>query len=56
MVYRALGFTADGAVLIAPFSADNDGVPGTKPCFPASRWKLDFRKSTITRVEIKKKN
>jgi hypothetical protein len=56
VVYRAIGFTADGAVLIAPFSTDNDGDPGTKPCFPASRWKLDFRKSTITRVEVKRKN
>ena len=56
VVYRAIGFTADGAVLIAPISADNDGEPGTKPCFPVRRWKLDFRKSTITRVEIKKKN
>lgn len=55
VVYRAIGFIADGAVLIAPFSADNDGEPGTKPCFPVSRWRLDFRKSTITRVEMIKK-
>ena len=53
VVYRALGFTADGAVLIAPFSADS---AETKPCFPVSRWKLDFKKSTITRVEMMKKN
>ena len=56
VVYRAIGFTADGDVLIAPLSTDNDREPGTKPCFPSRHWRLDFQKGTITRVDMKKKN
>jgi hypothetical protein len=56
VVYRAIGFTTDGAVLIEPLSTDDDRERGTKPCFPVSRWKLNFRKNAIMRLETKKKN
>lgn len=56
VIYRATGFTADGAVLIEPLSTDDDRKPGTKPCFPVNRWRLDFRKNAISRVETKKKD
>ena len=50
VVYRALGFSDDGGVLISAMSTDDDREPGTKACFPESRWRLDFRQSRISPV------
>jgi hypothetical protein len=51
VVYQALGFSDDGQVLISAMSTDlEDRVPGTKACFPESRWKLDFHQNRISRV------
>jgi hypothetical protein len=50
VVYRPLGFAEDGRVLIKAMSTDNDREPGTKACFPESRWNLDFRRRTIVPV------
>jgi hypothetical protein len=49
-VYQALGFSDDGRVLISAMSTDGDRKPGTKACFPKSRWKLDFQQNRISRV------
>lgn len=50
VVYRALGFSKDGSVLISAMSTDDDREPGTRACFPESLWKLDFRSDAITRA------
>src|SRR5580704_8758530 len=51
VVYRPLGFTDDGRVEIKAMSTDDDREPGTKACFPESRWDLDFRRKTIVPVK-----
>ena len=51
VVYRPLGFTDDGRVVIKAMSRDDDRSPGTKPCFPEGRWNLDFRRKMITPVK-----
>jgi len=50
VVYRTLRFGEDGRVLISAISTDDDRELGTKPCFPDSLWKLDFRHNAITRL------
>jgi hypothetical protein len=49
LVYRAVGFAADGSVHIDAYPTEDDRSTGEKPCFSTSRWRLDFRKNTITR-------
>ncbi len=42
VVYRPLGFSKNGNILIRASSTDNDREEGTKRCFPESTWRLDF--------------
>jgi len=53
VVYRALGFSAGGGVLISAMSTDDDREEGTKACFAESHWKLDYRHGTISRAAPK---
>jgi len=55
VLFRILGVSDSGAVLISAFSTDDDRAPGTPQCFPESRWKLDSRNRSITRVARQQK-
>ena len=56
VLYRTLGISNNGIVLISAFSTDDDRAPGTSACFAESRWKLDSRSRTLKRVAPPKKN
>lgn len=50
VVYRVLGFDASGGVRIEAMSTDDDREAEQPPCFPDSRWVLDYQKNTIRRA------
>jgi hypothetical protein len=56
VLYRVLGVSNNGIVLISAFSTDDDRDPGTPQCFVESRWKLNSRTGIISRVAPPKKN
>lgn len=56
VVYRVLGVSDNGKVLISASSTDDDRDSGTPQCFAESRWKLDSRNRTVSRVAPPKKN
>jgi hypothetical protein len=56
VVYRVIGVSNNGTVLISASSTDDDRDSGTPQCFAESRWKLDSRNRTISRVLPLKKN
>jgi len=51
VVYRPRGFGENGTVVIWASSTDDDREEGTKPCFPESTWRLDFRTGTLFRQD-----
>lgn len=56
VVYRVLGVRDNGTVLISASSTDDDRDSGTPQCFAESRWKLDSRNRTVSRVAPPKRN
>ena len=56
VLYRVLGVSNNGTILISAFSTDDDREAGTSPCFVERRWRLDSRNRTITPVAPAKKN
>ena len=55
VLFRVLSISDDGTVLVSAFSTDDDREAGTPQCFAESRWKLDSRNGTVTRVAPAKK-
>jgi hypothetical protein len=56
VVYRVLGVSDNRTVLISAFSTDDDRDSGTPQCFAESRWRLDSRNRTVSRVAPPDKN
>jgi hypothetical protein len=56
VLYRVLSVSDNGTVLISAFSTDDDREAGTPQCFAESRWKLDSRNRTVSRVATPKRN
>lgn len=56
VLYRVLGVSNDGIVLISAFSTDDDRDPGTPQCFVKSRWRLNSQTMKVSRVAPVKKN
>ncbi len=50
VLYRPLGFTRAGRVLISAVSTDGDREGRTKACFPETLWEVDMSHGTVVRA------